>query len=239
MIFPVPTGTGDQAERRPSRLVDIYDEVKEARPELPEDSEAFRAAVLLLLVGEMGLNVDKLVLRTRYPREYVSRCMRRAADNALWLDGVLTCTWSTDRARSEEFWWDVEVALGRQLRRIDGAGRVEWAPLDGWFKDFDYTGRRGDEKAVYNEYHFIAARDPEPASAQGIGEEGIPDGSSGGEEPTKRMATESTGEEQADESAAAEEWPSESEWMSPSETDGAAPADTPLADGWSHADWLV
>lgn len=167
------------APRGPARLPELRAEVERARPDLPEGSAEFRAAVLLLLVCDGGFNVDRLAARTRFPREFVARCLRRLTDNGLWADGALWLAWREEGARSQAFWWDVDVALGRRLRRTTEDGTPEWAPLDGWVKEFEYSGRAAPTQPVFNEYRYIAPHDPEPvAPSEADEEEGAPEGAS-------------------------------------------------------------
>jgi hypothetical protein len=231
---------GGSVERPSSRLAEIRDEIQRARPALPEDSDEYRTAVLLLLVAETGLNVDRLAMRARYPREFVSRCVRRLADNALWVDGALACTWGADRARSQEFWWDVEVALGRQLRRVGADGRPEWGSVDGWFKDFEYTSRHADEKAVYNEYRYIAAHDPDPFSpVASSDEDGIPEATRGSDEHAEAALPKPAVAPVPDAPPVLGEWPTRSHWLTSPEPDVTVPAERPLGKEWSKADWLM
>jgi hypothetical protein len=86
-------------------------------------------------------------------------------DNGVQLDARLATRWWKDYMATKEFWLDVEVALGRYLRRTGADGRPEWAPAGEWVKNFDY--RRGEpEPATVNEYHRIEPYDPEPVAAE-------------------------------------------------------------------------
>ncbi len=137
--------------------------VTRARPDLNAELPEFRAAVLLLLTAEIGYNVDRIMARTRYPREFVARCLRRLVDNGVQIDARLATRWSNEYLATREFWLDVEVALGRYLRRTGEDGRPEWAPAGEWVKNFDF--RRGEsDTAAANEYHRIEPYDPEPAA---------------------------------------------------------------------------
>lgn len=137
--------------------------VARARPDLAADQPEFHAAVLLLLSAEIGYNVDRIMARTRYPREFVARCLRRLVDNGVKVDARLATRWSNEYLATKEFWLDVEVALGRYLRRTGPDGRPEWAPVGEWVKNFDF--RRGEsDTAAANEYHRIEPYDPEPSA---------------------------------------------------------------------------
>ncbi len=134
--------------------------VESARPDLSPDSPEYQSAIILLLSADIGLNVDRMVLRAKLPREFVARCLRRLSDNACWVDGEMRTSWD-DPPTCRNFWLDVEVALGRQLRRINAAGDPEWADIRGWVKDFNYKGMQGAKTPVTNDYYEITPHDPE------------------------------------------------------------------------------
>lgn len=136
-----------------------------ARPDLTSDSPWWQGAVLLLHASSFGLNVDRVVRRTGYSRDFVARCFRRLVDNACWIDGELRANWSVDFLGSEAFWHDVNVALGNSLRRINDQGEPEWAPVGGWVKEFNYRGAARPEEPIHNEYHRIEPYNPDPDGA--------------------------------------------------------------------------
>lgn len=136
--------------------------VERARPDLDQDSPEFRAAVLLLLASEIGFNVDRIVSRTLYPRDFVARCLRRLVDNGVRVDGHLFTTWSGENIATDDFWLDVQVALGRSLRRIGPRGTPEWAPVGDWVKDFDFRVRGDGPATTANEYHPKGSLEPGP-----------------------------------------------------------------------------
>jgi hypothetical protein len=144
------------------RRAEAEAEVDGARPGLPEDSDERRAAVLLLLTHDGGLNIDRLVARTKYPRDFVARCVRRLVDNGWLADGEARYDWSSSGAACQPFWSDVAVALGRLLRRTSDDGRLEWAPVGGWVKHFEYSAPPAREGEVGNHDREIPAYDPEP-----------------------------------------------------------------------------
>ncbi len=151
-----------QPREEPARAT-ATERVARARPDLDADQPEFQAAVLLLLTAEIGYNVDRIMARTRYPREFVARCLRRLVDNGVQIDARLATRWSNEYLAMKEFWLDVEVALGRYLRRTGADGRPEWAPAGEWVKNFDF--RRGEsDTAAANEYHRIEPYDPEPSA---------------------------------------------------------------------------
>jgi hypothetical protein len=229
-------------------LADVFAEIEAARPALDRESDEFRAAVLLLLSADTGLNVDRLAMRTRYPRESVSRCLRRLSDNALWMDGESTRTWSEDRARSEQFWWDVDVALGRRLRRVDPSSGVEWAPINGWSKDYEYTSRQPDTQPVHNEYRSMPVHDEQQAfSGASAEEEDDVAGPSGVTSPEpaalhqeETLAVPPNDEPEVDDEPAESETPVEAEWLVTLPDRGlTAPGGGALGKEWATADWLT
>ena len=149
------------------RLAAARSAVARARPVLAPDSDEYGAALLLLLSRDSGFNVDRLTGRSRLPREFVARCLRRLADNGWWVDGAVRCDWEAEGATADHFWLDVEVALGRRLRRVTEAGDLEWAPPhEGWVKEFEYASKDADP-AIYNQYRNLARYDPEPVWVPG------------------------------------------------------------------------
>jgi hypothetical protein len=134
-------------------------------------SSEWQAALILLEAAKVGPNVDRLVLRTRLPREFVARALRRLIDNSFWLDGVLYVTWCADSGSTDGFWDDVDVALGRSLRRIGADGKPEWAAVREWVKWFEYRGVSGAPSSIQNDYHTIAEYNPDPIPSSPIHEE--------------------------------------------------------------------
>ncbi len=193
----------------------IRDQVLQVRPGLSQESPDFRAAVLLLAVAETGFNVHRLVLRTRLPREFVARCLRRLAENGLWIDGRLQFNWLDARAESPCFWLDVEVALGRKLRRVRSSGSPEWALAGDWIKDFEYAGKGSEGKQVHAVYHDTSDHDPAPIGAQ---EESQPGHEEAPRPSSKRKAGAGAG--------------------APAVCSGATSGEAVMIGEWRGADWL-
>lgn len=146
----------------PDRLAAARSAIARARPDVDPGSDEFGAAILLLLSRDSGFNVDRLSARSRLPREFVARCLRRLADNGWWVDGQVLCDWGAEGAAADHFWMDVRVALGELLRRTSASGGLEWAPPhEGWVKDFEY-GARDTDREIYNRYRDLARYNPEP-----------------------------------------------------------------------------
>ena len=135
-----------------------------ARADLARECPEYQGAILLLHARETGPNVDRLAGRTGYPREFVAQCLRRLVDNSCWVNGELRAGWTPDAAVfTAPFWLDVDVALGRCLKRINAEGKPEWSPAGGdWVKDFNYRGATATDASVHNEYYAIAPYNPEP-----------------------------------------------------------------------------
>lgn len=149
----------------PNRLAEARSAIARARPDVDPESDEFGAAILLLLSRDSGFNVDRLSARSRLPREFVARCLRRLADNGWWVDGRVHCDWGEEGAAADHFWMDARVALGGLLRRTTTGGDLEWAPPhEGWVKDFEY-GARDTEREIYNRYRDLARYNPEPVHA--------------------------------------------------------------------------
>jgi hypothetical protein len=131
----------------------------ELAPEVPES----QGALLLIHAREVGPNVDRLTARTGLSRDFVARALRRLVDNSCWADGKLVENWSAEPLECPAFWRDVDVALGRKLRRLTPEMEPEWAEVREWVKDFNYRGSGSTADALPNEYYAIAKHDPEPA----------------------------------------------------------------------------
>jgi hypothetical protein len=167
MLFPAPPSGSPPVSQVRNSLPEIVSEVARARPELSSESDEYRAAVLLLLIRANGLNVDRLARRAGYPREFVARCLRRLVDNGWSVEGEPAGDGAPNAALQERFWWDVDVALGRRLRRMTEDGEPEWAPINRWVKEFEYGGRSADSPVVHNEYRHIPPYNPDPVQPTG------------------------------------------------------------------------
>ena len=228
--------------RVPLDLSQIHAEVQRSRPDLdPEDPE-YRAAVLLLLIHDTGFNVDRLTMRTRFPREFVARCLRRLSDNGWWVDGADTCDWGESRASHEHFWLDVDVALARRLRRLTDGGERQWADLDGWVKEFEYAARNAQESEVYNEYRHIPPHDPGPVFVSS-GEEDEEE-EEGREPPVVHRSAAQPRPVPATSAPADRPAPVNVQWLGGSPDAEATPtpafplADVRLQEDWDEVEWL-
>lgn len=130
------------APRPTAACPDAPQRVRAARPDLPCESSAFRAAVVLLAGPEHGFNIDRIAARCGLARASVAACVRRLIDNGVWAGGRDQCAWrGPDDPR---FWNDCAVAEGRLLRRTLPDGMVEWAPPGRWEKAYDFVGPQSD-----------------------------------------------------------------------------------------------
>lgn len=121
---------------------DAPQRVRAARPDLPADAPAFRAAVVLLAGPELRFNIDRIATRCALPRPWVAACVRRLIDNGVWACGRAEYSWrGPDDFR---FWNDAAVGEGRLLRRALPEGGVEWAPAGAWEKAYDFLGPQSD-----------------------------------------------------------------------------------------------
>ncbi len=160
--FPAEGEPGSAQAVGPPDAAELLRLIGRTRPDLPADAPERQGAVLLLLIPAVGLNVDRLVLRTGFPRGFVAQCLRRLVDNAWWTDGEPPVNGCADPLSCPSFWLDVEVALGRRVRRLNEEGRPEWARAGEWVKEFEYVRPQAVENAVHTDYRKIAPYDPEP-----------------------------------------------------------------------------
>jgi hypothetical protein len=82
-----------------------------------EESESFRAAVLVFAAAYIGANVDDLVAFTAYPRDFVACISQRMRNCGLWDDGFVSDDWYIERTFEDQiilpfFWTHVLAALG-------------------------------------------------------------------------------------------------------------------------------
>jgi len=222
------------AVRPRAGLSEVLADVARARPELSPESDHHRAAVLLLLIDGTGLNVDRLASRSGFPREFVARCLRRLVDNGWRVESAGRSDSGPGAALQEHFWWDVDVALGRRLRRVTEEGDPEWAPLDRWVKEFEYAGRSSENPGVHNEYRHIPPHNPDPAppSAGAEEEDDAP--------PTRRASVPEPADRPARRHAAAPRRPEAPQHVARrhTSTSAAEKLDEALVDGWKEAEWL-
>jgi len=118
---------------------DVRRRVDAVAPSLDPGSPQARAAVLLLLAREVGLNVDRLARLSGFDRHFVAACVRRLYDNRVWTDGRTCYAWTEPDEAA--FWNDVGVAVGRLCRRTDEEGNPSWAPAGSWTKVYDFVSR--------------------------------------------------------------------------------------------------
>lgn len=159
------TNVGGDAELRSvlclPNVLEMRRIIAEIRPDVPEDSVAFRAAVLLLAGPSVNFNVDRLARRTQFPRPTVAACARRLFDNGAWQpDGPVYAWRSPD---DEAFWNDVAVAEGKLCRRTDHFGRIEWAVPGAWRKAYDFVAT---ESSTLTVSYFAAGEPTRPLKAQ-------------------------------------------------------------------------
>jgi len=82
-----------------------------------EDSESFRAAVLVFSAACFGADVDHLVAFTGYPRDFVARVSQRMRSCGLWNDAFVNDDWYIDGTFEDQiippvFWTHVLAAQG-------------------------------------------------------------------------------------------------------------------------------
>lgn len=216
-----------------ARVAELAALVERARPDLPPEAPERRGAVLLLLIPEAGFNVDRLVLRTGFPREFVAQCLRRLVDNAWWVDGAPPENWCADPLSCRDFWLDVDVALGRRLRRVDEHGRPEWAAVGEWVKEFEYYGPQAEEDAVHTGYREIPPHNPEVVPSRDEAEEPARSEETAGTRRAPKPATRHPSG--AAEARDPRDKGGTGEGAAPS---SGPPTTDPLLDSWVGADWL-
>lgn len=131
-------------------------------------TDACQVALMLVASVDIGHNVERLARRTGSSRQLVSKAARRFIDSAVWADGRTIGLWVTDPTAGDAFLRDVDVGLGRLLRRIGPAGGMEWAEPGRWTKSFD-----PDEQAEAPAATYVDAP-PRPAEPIALAEEREP-----------------------------------------------------------------
>jgi hypothetical protein len=159
------TNVGGDAELRSvlclPNVLEMRRIIAEIRPDVPENSFTFCAAVLLLAGPSVNFNVDRLARRTQFPRATVAACARRLFDNGAWrADGPVYAWRSPD---DEAFWNDVAVAEGKMCRRTDDFGCIEWAAPGAWRKAYDFVA---SESSTLNVSYFAAGEPTRPVKSQ-------------------------------------------------------------------------
>jgi len=230
---PSPASETPPAPHRPVRAADALAQVQRVRPGLAPDSADCRAAVVLLLVPGVGFNVERLVMRTGYPRGFVSLVLRRLADNAFWLDGQVQADWVGVGADAPSFWLDVDVALGKRLRRVSESGAPEWAPVGEWVTDFEYRGEASLSGPVCNAYR--AAPEYAPEAVAPLAEE---EPALAYEAPAPEEEDEEIDDLDGDEEGKDEEEREEAEPAAEQAQPAPAAAPGMLLGEWASANWL-
>lgn len=107
------------------RLQVIKDDVIRLDPTMAgeEDTDSFRAAVLVFSAACLGADVDHLVAFTGYPRDFVARVSQRMRSCGLWDDGFVNDDWYIEGTYQDQvippvFWTHVLAAQG--LVRVVG-----------------------------------------------------------------------------------------------------------------------
>lgn len=150
------------------RLDEIQLSIRRYNSDIDTGSEAFRAAVLLLLARDYGQNIDMLARRTGFDRSFVARCARRLIDNGVWQGGLTIADWTAGDEASGSFWNDVAVAMGKLCRRIGADGITEWAPAGFWNKSYHFLAADDEppQVAIYHDPATVQAEHPVPLRAE-------------------------------------------------------------------------
>ncbi len=100
------------------RLQIVKDDVIRLDPAMAgeEDTDSFRAAVLVFSAACFGADVDHLVAFTGYPRDFVARVSQQMRSCGLWDDGFVNDDWYKgtyqDHVIPLVFWTHVLAAQG-------------------------------------------------------------------------------------------------------------------------------
>jgi hypothetical protein len=100
--------------RKKWTLQNICNEVVRLDPKMAmqPDSETFMAAVILLAMTRVGVDVPDLVKFTGYPRAFIRAVVQRCRQNKIVHRGALRVKWWDKGTGHIEFWLDVGAALG-------------------------------------------------------------------------------------------------------------------------------
>jgi hypothetical protein len=104
--------------------------IRENDPELPESSESFKAALLILSAAELGhLDRARLANFTGIPTDLLGDFAERLLVSEIWMaDGSIDLSWENDED-GIEFWMMVNVATG-DLEREKKDGQYEYRMTD-------------------------------------------------------------------------------------------------------------
>ncbi len=165
-FLPILHRPGVAADQRPLDGPEAWSRrVRAFGIEAPRGSDAYQVALILVASVELGHNVERLARRTGSPRPLVSKAARRFIDNGVWSEGRTVGQWIADPAAHDAFQRDVEVGLGKLLRRVGPSGRMEWAEPGNWTKSFDPDAQTESPAATYVD------APPQPAEPIALAEE--------------------------------------------------------------------
>lgn len=91
--------------------------VRELDPDLDEQDDGFKAAMVLvagLMVGPITSKVSEL---TKLPLAFVEKCASNLEASGVWKDGKTHADWDDPEQGGWAFWMDVLVAEGMLERR--------------------------------------------------------------------------------------------------------------------------
>ena len=99
-------------------LPEIFGAVLELDPALSQDSDEFKAAVILLSGAIFSNKSKPLIAFTKYSPEFVRMCARNLRKNGIWRKRQTCCEWlELDSLEGQTaFWLDAMVALGTVQR---------------------------------------------------------------------------------------------------------------------------
>lgn len=86
--------------------------VKEMDPNLKEDDEGFKAAMVLVGAAQVGTSAEKIAERTGLPRSLVRKYVKRARQQRIFQRDQIACDWFDEEHGGVAFWLDVCVLRG-------------------------------------------------------------------------------------------------------------------------------
>src|SRR5690348_604137 len=110
----------------------LVNEFEKANPMIVghEDEPAYRCAILLFAVLELGNSIDRLSEFTGYSKEFVREVYERMQEAELWVEELVRCDHWKLKGRipsfDVEFWMDVLVAHGSWIRGLCGNGEYSY-----------------------------------------------------------------------------------------------------------------
>ena len=97
-------------------LDEIKTEIKKLDPNLSEDDDTFKTAVMMLSALFTGQDRQRLSDFTGLSPEFIEPREARLKENGIWVDGKIHADWFEGDNGVWSFWLDVNVAEGKMRR---------------------------------------------------------------------------------------------------------------------------